>query len=78
LRHYGPLWTNGKKHIVVIAGIRQTPGGAFKVKVYDPWPGNGIGWRTLADWDTGFNPGTQGASSRDTGAGVEAVFLRAP
>jgi hypothetical protein len=75
---YGPLWTNGKQHIVVIAGIRQTPAGAFEVKVYDPWPGNGIGWRTLAGWYTGFNPGAHGVSSRDTSAGVEAVFLHAP
>jgi hypothetical protein len=61
-----------------MAGIRQTPAGAFEVKVYDPWPGSGIGWRTLAGWYTGFSPGTHGVSSRDSSAGVEAVFLHAP
>ena len=33
LRQYGPLWTNGKTHIVVIAGINGD-----KVKVFDPSP----------------------------------------
>jgi hypothetical protein len=63
--------------IVVIAGIRQTPSGAFEVKVYDPWPGNGIGCRALAGWYTWFSHGTHGVSSRDSSAGVEAVFLLA-
>jgi hypothetical protein len=74
---YGPLWTNGVRHIVVIAGIRGDEGNGFDLKVYDPWPGNGISWRTLAGWYTGFNPGVYGASSRDTSDSVEAVFLHA-
>jgi hypothetical protein len=78
LRQYGPLWTNGKGHIVVIAGIRKKHSGEYEVKVYDPWPGVGIGWRSLAGWYTGFNAGSNIASSRDTGADVQAVFLRAP
>jgi len=78
LKTYGPLWTNGKKHIVVIAGLRGDTKRGFDVKVYDPWPGIGIGWRSLAGWYTGFNPGGNAASSRDTGNDVEAVFLRAP
>jgi len=75
LTKYGPLWTNGVRHIVVIAGIRGSDDDGYEVKVYDPWPGNGIGWRTLAGWYTGFDPGGSGASSRDTGKDVEAVFL---
>jgi Papain-like cysteine protease AvrRpt2 len=78
LRTYGPLWTNGKQHIVVMAGIRRTPRGDYEVKIYDPWPGNGVGWRTLSGWYTGFDAGRYGASSRDAGADVEAVFLHAP
>jgi ABC-type bacteriocin/lantibiotic exporter with double-glycine peptidase domain len=77
LKGYGPLWTNGKSHIVVIAGIRGDDKSGYDVKVYDPWPGNGISWRTLAGWYTGFDPGANGVSSRDTGNDVEAVFLHA-
>jgi hypothetical protein len=33
LQMYGPLWVNGKTHIVVIAGINTA---ALTVKVYDP------------------------------------------
>jgi hypothetical protein len=67
---YGPLWVNGKTHIVVIAGIR--PG---EVLVYDPSPVNvgSIGWRTLAGWYVG-----NAVDSRDTGRDVEAVFLHCP
>ena len=78
LRRYGPLWTNGVRHIVVIAGIRGSPQRGFDVKVYDPAPGNGVSWRTLAGWYTGFKPGLNAASSRDTSRHVEAVFLHAP
>jgi hypothetical protein len=35
LRDYGPLWVNGKAHITVIAGIRDTAG-SDEVLVYDP------------------------------------------
>jgi len=75
LQSYGPLWTNGKRHIVVMAGLRQNDNDEYSVKIFDPWPGSGISWRTLSGWYTGFNPGKDGASSRDTGPDVEAVFL---
>jgi ABC-type bacteriocin/lantibiotic exporter with double-glycine peptidase domain len=70
LRTYGPLWVNGKKHIVVIAGIKPA-----NVLVYDPWPVNVglIEWRSLAEWYVGSS-----ASSRDTSAAVETVFLHCP
>lgn len=69
LRKYGPLWVNGRTHIVVIAGI-----GKNKVLVYDPSPVNvgSVGWRSLS-WYVGNS-----ASSRDTGADVKAVFLHCP
>lgn len=76
LEQYGPLWVNGKTHIVVIAGIR-----GLKVKVYDPWPVNKgtIDWRSLRDWYVGGkNPVAGVDSSRDVAASVEAVFLRLP
>ena len=80
LRHwlmaYGALWTNGKQHIVVIGGIR-TRAGVVELKVFDPWPGAGVGWRSLAGWYTGLGHGA-GVDSRDTGFDVQAVFLRAP
>jgi ABC-type bacteriocin/lantibiotic exporter with double-glycine peptidase domain len=71
LTTYGPLWVNGKTHIVVIAGIDTN---AKQVKVYDPWPGNGIGWRSLAGWYVSGNS----PSRRDTGRDVQAVFLYIP
>ncbi|MGD0458522.1 MAG: papain-like cysteine protease family protein [Terriglobia bacterium] len=73
LRNYGPLWVNGKTHIVVIAGIKTA---TLEVKVYDPWPPNQgkIEWRSLATWYAfGTSP-----STRDTGADVETVFLYVP
>jgi hypothetical protein len=47
LRQYGPLWVNGKTHIVVIAGIMGD-----SVKVYDPAPMNSgsVAWRSLLGW----------------------------
>lgn len=70
LRQYGPLWVNGKTHIVVLAGIDGD-----KVKVYDPAPVNQgkIDWRSLAGWYVGG-----GVSARDTGKDVPAVFLHLP
>jgi nucleoid-associated protein YgaU len=70
LMTYGPLWVNGKTHIVVIAGIR--PGEVF---VYDPSPVNvgSTGWRSLAGWYVG-----NAVDSRDTDASVQAVFLHCP
>ncbi len=70
LKLYGPLWVNGKKHIVVIAGIKPK-----EVLVYDPAPINTgrIEWRSLSEWYVGSN-----ASSRDASADVKAVFLHCP
>lgn len=68
LVNYGPLWVNGKSHIVVISGIR----GNDEVQVHDPLPVNVglVNWRTLSGWYTGGN-----IDARDTGNDVEAVFL---
>jgi hypothetical protein len=78
LQNYGPLWSNGVEHIVVIAGIRSGGGSGYEVKVYDPGPGKGVGWRTLSGWFTGFDPGGNAESSIDTSDSVEAIFLHAP
>jgi ABC-type bacteriocin/lantibiotic exporter with double-glycine peptidase domain len=50
LRQYGPLWVNGKTHIVVLAGINGN-----KVKIFDPAPVNfgSIGWRSISNWYIG-------------------------
>ncbi len=47
LRGRGPLWVNGDRHIVVIAGVDGD-----RVKVYDPWPPDQgkIEWRLLSGW----------------------------
>ncbi len=73
LQVYGPLWVNGKTHIVVIAGIDTEN---LMVKVYDPGPVNigKVEWRSLETW---YAFGTS-VSSRDTGRDVETVFLYVP
>ncbi|MBZ5675097.1 MAG: hypothetical protein LAP61_12700 [Acidobacteriia bacterium] len=73
LRTYGPLWVNGKTHIVVIAGIDTAK---RMVKVYDPWPPTigRIEWRSLDTW---YAFGTS-ASTRDTAPDVQTVFLYVP
>jgi hypothetical protein len=70
---YGPLWTNGASHIVVIAGANQAGG---RVLVYDPWPvGHGTKqWRSYARW---YMSGKK-VDSLDTSASVNTVFLYAP
>ena len=75
LMAYGPLWVNGKTHIVVIAGIMWFHGVGHQVLVYNPSPvGLGsISWRSLSGWYTG-----NAVDSRDTSASVEAVFLYVP
>lgn len=75
LQSYGPLWVNGKSHIVVIAGIKQV-GTSHKLKVYDPLPVNTgkIDWRDLSGW---YAMGSS-ISTRDTGASVKTVFLHCP
>jgi hypothetical protein len=73
LRTYGPLWVNGKTHIVVIGGIDTAK---LMVKVYDPAPINvgRVEWRSLTSWYAfGTSP-----STRDTGHDVHAVFLYVP
>lgn len=74
---YGPLWTNGTKHIVVIAGIRTGANGDVELKVFDPWPGQGVNWRSMYGWYEGFNSSTVDNATRDTGGDVQAVFLHA-
>lgn len=72
---YGPLWVNGKSHIVVIAGIKNV-GKSYQLKVYDPAPVN-VGktdWRDLTNW---YAMGSS-VSTRDTSASVETVFLHCP
>lgn len=71
---HGPLWVNGKNHITVIAGIRDT-GGTPELLIYDPaMPAKTGGeWRKLTEWYT-----QDGHSGRDTSAAVQAVFLRLP
>ncbi len=69
LKNYGPLWVNGKSHIVVIAGIDTS---ALTVKVYHPGPVNvgGVNWRSLQTW---YAFGTS-VSSRDTSAESRQFF----
>jgi hypothetical protein len=77
LKRYGPLWTNGQDHIVVIAGADA---GSDKVLVYDPWPpGKGeIKWKSYSGWYIGNDPKAKDEATRDTGEGVRAVFLYHP
>ena len=76
LKSYGPLWVNGKNHIVVIAGIMSWGPLGDWLLVYDPAPVNvgKIEWRSLSDW---YAMGSS-SSSRDTAKNVEAVFLYVP
>jgi len=75
LKQYGPLWVNGKTHIVVIAGIMYFPMMGYYLLVYDPSPVNvgKIEWRTLDWYLSGNSP-----STRDTASNVETVFLYVP
>jgi hypothetical protein len=76
LKAYGPLWVNGKSHIVVIAGIMTLPLLDTMLLVYDPSPVNvgRVEWRSMSDW---YAMGST-VSSRDTRKDVEAVFLYVP
>lgn len=76
LQTYGPLWVNGKTHIVVIAGIKNTSSTEYELKVYDPSPVNvgRIDWRSLTDW---YAMGSS-VSTRDSSSSVETVFLHCP
>ena len=75
LKNYGPLWVNGKKHIVVIAGIAPAGVLGYQLLVYDPWDINvgKVVWRGMSDWYFGSD-----RSSADTGPRVEAIFLYCP
>lgn len=70
LRRYGPLWVNGKTHIVVISGIDSG-----WVQIHDPSPQykGQVDWRTLDGWYVGGD-----VDSRDTSRAVETVFLHCP
>jgi hypothetical protein len=72
LQRHGPLWTNGKSHIVVIGGVDEVMG---SVLVFDPWPpGQGtIEWRPFKWYLGGHAP-----DSRDTSADLRAIFLYHP
>lgn len=72
LRLYGPLWTNGTSHIVVIGGVDVV---SKRIKVFDPWPvGKGkIEWRPYRRYLSGGQ-----SDSRDTSLDVQAVFLYHP
>jgi len=73
LRLYGPLWTHGTQHIIVICGA--DPQGD-RIFVHDPWPPN-VGcreWRSYSRW---FIHGGQ-AGSRGTSHAVQASFLYHP
>lgn len=76
LAQFGPLWVNGKTHIVVIAGIVWFPILGYQLLVYDPAPVNKgkIEWRSLTNW---YAMGSS-VSSRDTGRDVKTVFLHVP
>lgn len=74
LTTYGPLWTNGQRHIVVIGGIDEE---GQQLKVYDPWPDSttGVGtvtWRPFS-WYVGNE-----SSSRDAASDVQAILLYNP
>jgi LysM repeat protein len=77
LRQYGPLWVNGKSHIVVIAGIRSVAPKHRRIEllVYDPSP-VGVGliqWRSMGGWYAG-----SAVDSRDVDMSVPAVFMHCP
>lgn len=74
LRTYGPLWVNGKRHITVIAGIRDT-GAETEALVFDPAnSAKRMGeWKGLAKWYI-----TDPHSGRDSSGEVRTVFLHAP
>jgi Papain-like cysteine protease AvrRpt2 len=74
LHYYGPLWTNGSKHITVVTGVDIKGGRVF---VHDPWPVNkgAAEWRSM-NWLYGIGKAA-GTDSLDpkTNAGV---FLHCP
>lgn len=93
LRHYGPLWVNGKSHIVVIAGIRSGPPGQLADDLTPQSPVRTV--RTtrvevlvydpwppgvgVIQWRTidGWYYGSA-ADSMDTAADAPSVFMHCP
>jgi hypothetical protein len=73
LQAHGPLWTHGRRHIVVIAGVDEL---ADLVYVHDPAPiGFGSkGWRSLTSWFVR----SEAPDSRAVGTGTRASFLYHP
>jgi hypothetical protein len=73
LQQYGPLWTHGTSHVIVLAGVNE---GLDRVLVHDPAPMN-VGrkeWRSYSTWFIyGGAPDSQA-----TDAGVAASFLYIP
>jgi hypothetical protein len=67
----GPLWTNGKSHITVIAGADEEK---KLIYVYDPWPPHvgRIEWRPFSSYVGGGN------AARDTASDAQATFLYNP
>jgi len=74
LQCYGPLWVNGREHIVVIGGIDESN---KRFLVIDPAPVNRgkIEWRPFSWY---VNSSGSAYDSRDTSKGVQATFLYHP
>ena len=75
LTQYGPLWTNGTAHIVVLGGLKETAHHHYLLKVYDPWPGTAVQWRGFRGWYEGASKRQRDNATRDVGLDVAAVFL---
>jgi hypothetical protein len=73
LHQYGPLWTHGAEHIVVIVGVDACRDRIF---IHDPWPVNkgAKGWHSYSNW---FIRGRHSAR-RATDPEVQASFLYHP
>lgn len=70
LSRYGPLWANGKTHIVVVAGYRKFGFVGDMVYIFDPYPIN-IGdkrWMPISVFNKAF----------DTDKEAETVLLYCP
>jgi ABC-type bacteriocin/lantibiotic exporter with double-glycine peptidase domain len=72
LETYGPLWTTGKTHIIVIGGVDEHNA---KLLIFDPWPPHKgrIEWRRFTHYVNGT-----GSDTQDKAADVQAIFLYHP